>query len=76
MELSEDPRVKLAKLEAEYNNTRHQTKILMERYYRQAYDAKYVDENDIIDLLNQCKQIRQDYKNLKEELGLCITGRY
>lgn len=70
MDFQEDPRVKAASLEREFNRARYGLYRKVQRYFRQPITGNVIDESELIDRINKCRELRDQYDALKKELGL------
>ncbi len=61
-------RQQLTDLERKYNFTRHELFNKIRSYYRQSIASKFVKEDDIRRLLNQCEEIKQSYFKIQNKL--------
>ena len=75
MEELENPRTKLLNVERKFNEVRYDLHKKVERFFRQSIASNYVTEDDILQKLEECRVLRKEYSNLKEELGICSTKK-
>jgi len=61
-------RQELMSLEREYNSTRHELFNKMRSYYNQSIASKFVKEDDLRRLLNQCEEIKKLYFQIQTKL--------
>jgi len=61
-------RQELMGLEREYNSTRHELFNKMRSYYNQSIASKFIKEDDLQRLLNQCEEIKQSYFQIQNKL--------
>lgn len=72
MEIEESPRMKLTRIEREFNTVRYDLYNKVSRYFRQSIVSNYTTENDILEGLNKCKDLRDEYMSLKKELNVTV----
>lgn len=62
---------------SEYNKLREQTKNRMNRYFYQSIASNYHKEDDIIDGLEKCRDLKEQYRKICDALkkrGLTGSG--
>ena len=61
-------RQELIRLEKEYNSTRQELFNKTRSYYNQSIASKFIKEDDLRRLVNQCEEIKQLYFQIQNEL--------
>lgn len=61
-------RQELVRLEREYNSTRQELFNKIRSYYNQSIASKFIKEDDLRRLIDQCEEIKQSYFQIQTKL--------